>query len=179
MSKYSVLFEADRFHIVGPFRFPIFEDLTPGEGRKMEDLAKRNSKNVYESMKLARKIANDHKVKVKEALTILENIGSPEYQDYLFEYADDVEKLTNHSLSELEQKIEYVTIFMRFRGQVKLRPDDDWTRTTDWEVDDTEALTKKRLNQIYQLIIWERDGWPKQLPEGDAAEGNEAAAPAA
>jgi hypothetical protein len=96
----------------------------------------------------------------------LQNIGQEENQMYLFQYAEDVEKLTNSSFSELEQKIMHVTIFMRFRGQAKLPPSNEWVATTDWEEADTEALTKKRLNQIYDLMTWERDGWPKALPEG-------------
>ena len=43
MSKYSILFEGDDFREIGPFRFPIFEDLTPGESRRMEELSKQNS----------------------------------------------------------------------------------------------------------------------------------------
>lgn len=179
MSKYSVLFEAEEFYTIGPFRFPIFQDLTPGESRGMEAVNKKQSKNTYKSMKLAQKIARDHKLKSKEALEVLSNIGKEENQDYLFEYADDVEELTNGSLSELEQKIEYVTLFMRFRGQVKLPPSEEWTRTEDWTPADTEALTSKRLNQIYELITWERDGWPKTLAEegvGNVVEAEAAAA---
>lgn len=174
MSKYSILFEAEDFREIGPFRFPIFEDLTPGESRRMEELSKQNSKSTYESMKLARKIAYDHELKINDALAVLQNIGQDENQNYLFQYAEEVEKLTNASLSELEQKIKFVTIFMQFRGQVKLPPSDEWARTSDWVEEDTEALTKKRLNQIYELLLWERDGWPKALPEGKSApaEGN-------
>lgn len=176
MSKYSILFEGDGYQEIGPFRFPIFEDLTPGESRRMEELSKQNSKSTYESMKLARRIAKDHKLSIKEALDVLQNIGADENQAYLFEYAEEVERLTNSSLSELEQKIKHVTIFMRFRGQVKLPGSADWSPTTDWEEADTECLTKKRLNQIYELLLKERDGWP--LPEA-TDEGNEPAAKAA
>lgn len=174
MSKYSILFEGDDFREIGPFRFPIFEDLTPGESRRMEELSKQNSKATYESMKLARKIAIEHGLEINDALKVLENIGQRDNQDYLFQYAEDVEKLTNTSFSELEHKIKFVTIFMQFRGQVKLPPSDEWVRTSDWVEADTEALTKKRLNQIYELLLWERDGWPEALPAGKstAPEGN-------
>jgi hypothetical protein len=175
MTKYSILFEAERFHEIGPFRFPVYEDLTPGESRKIEELAKRNSRSTYESMKLARRIAHDHKLKISEALKVLENIGKADNQEYLFEYAEDVEKLTNHSLSELEQRIEYVTIFMRFRGQVKLPPSEEWARSDDWTTEDTEALTKKRLNQIYDLVLRERDGWPEAIAEGKSTAAKAAA----
>jgi len=160
MSKYSILFEAEKFHTIGPFRFPIFEDLTPGESRQMEAINKKQSKNTYKSMKLAQKIARDNKLKIKDALDVLSNIAMEENQEYLFKYADDVEELTNDALSELEMKVEYVTIFMRYRGQVKLPPSDSWEATSDWTHEDTDALTSKRLNQIFQLIKWERDGWP-------------------
>ena len=162
MSKYSILFEADKFHTIGPFRFPILEDLTPGESRQMELINKKQSKNTYKSMKLAQKIARDNKLKIKDALDVLSNIAIEENQEYLFKYADDVEELTNDSLSELDMKVEHVTIFMRYRGQVKLPPSDTWEATTDWTLEDTDALTSKRLNQIFNLITWERDGWPKE-----------------
>lgn len=162
MSKYSILFEADKFHTIGPFRFPVFEDLTPGESRGMETINKRQSKNTYKSMKLAQKIARENKLKIKDALDVLGNIARESNQEYLFKYAEDVEELTNDALSELELKIEYVTIFMRCRGQAKLPPSTDWTAAPDWTSADTEALTSKRLNQIYDLITWERDGWPQE-----------------
>lgn len=162
MSKYSILFEAEKFHTIGPFRFPVFEDLTPGESRGMEAINKKQSKNTYKSMKLAQKIARENKLKIKDALDVLANIAKEENQEYLFKYADDVEELTNDSLSELELKVEYVTIFMRYRGQAKLPPSEAWTPTSDWTVEDTEALTSKRLNQIFNLITWERDGWPSE-----------------
>lgn len=162
MSKYSILFEAEKYYLIGPFRFPIFEDLTPGESRGMELINKRQSKNTYKSMKLAQKIAKDNKMKIREALDVLSNIATENNQEYLFKYADDVEELTNESLSELELKVEYVTIFMRYRGQVKLPPSEEWQPTTDWSTEDTEALTSKRLNEIFNLITWERDGWPQE-----------------
>ena len=53
MSKYSILFEAERFHEIGPFRFPVYEDLTPGEAKRIEAMNKLQSKSTYKSMRLA------------------------------------------------------------------------------------------------------------------------------
>lgn len=163
MSKYSILFEADRFHEIGPFRFPIFEDLTPGEAKGIEALAKAQAKSTYRSMRLAKRIAADRGIEVKDALDILSEIGDEKHEKILFEYVEDIEALSEDSISATEQKIQYVTLFMKFRGEVKFPGEDIWTKTSDWTEEDTEAiLSKKVLDEIFQMILWERDGWPTE-----------------
>jgi hypothetical protein len=171
MSKYSILFETDRFHEVGPFRFPIFEDLNPGEAKGSELINKKQAKSTYKSMRLAQKISKTEKIKLKDALEILSNLGEEENQDYFFKYAEDVEALNQDSITVTEQKIAFVSLFMRFRGETKLPPSDKWTKTKDWEDADTEAMPQKLLDEVFQLFLWERDGWPA---EGKAQEETEA-----
>lgn len=166
MSKYSILFEAERFHEIGPFRFPVYEDLTPGEAKGIEALNKLQSKSTYKSMRLAQRIANDRKIPVKEALEVLSHISEEENADVLFKYADDVEALSAESISATEQKIQFVTLFMKYRGETKLPPnnsiDDNWNKTTDWKEIDTEGMPTKLLEKVFDMILWERDGWPTE-----------------
>lgn len=161
MSKYSVLFEAERFHEIGPFRFPVYEDLTPGEAKHIEALTKKQSKSTYRSMRLAQRIAKERDIPVKEALNLLSKLGDPENEDLLYQYAEEVEALSADSISAVEQKIDYVTVFMKYRGQSKLPGSDQWTETRDWQQEDTEVVPTKLLDQIFEFILWERDGWPK------------------
>lgn len=165
MSKYSVLFDSDRYHEVGPFRFPIYEDLTPGERIQAEALNKKESKSTYKSIKIAQKIAADRKISNKAALELLGKLGEPENEDLFFNYSDEIEALSTESLSPTEQKVAYVTLFMKYRGETRLPPSPKWTRTQDWTDADTAVIPGKILDGIFQLFLWERDGWP--------AEGNE------
>jgi hypothetical protein len=167
MSKYSILFEADRFEEIGPFRFPIFEDLTPGEAKGSEIINKKQAKSTYKSMRLAQKIAKTEKITLKAAIDVLSTLGDDAHQDLFFKYSEDVEALNEDSLTPTEQKISFVTLFMRFRGETKLPPSSSWTRTKDWEDADTESMPSKILNEVFELFIKERDGWPA---EGNAPE---------
>lgn len=175
MSKYaSILFSPEKYHEIAPFRFPVYEELAPGEAKGAEALNKKQSKSTYKSMRLAQRIAQDRKVTAKEALDILGKLGEDENQDLFFKYAEEVEALSVDSLSPTEQKIAYVTLFMRFRGETRIPPSKQWTRTSDWEEADTEAMPGKLLNAVFDLFTWERDGWPA---EGNSEEP-EVSAPA-
>lgn len=70
------------------------------------------------------------------------------------------------SIGAMEQKIEYATLFMRFRGEVKLPKSREYTKVTDWTDEDTEAIPNKLLDKINEFIAWEQSGWP-------VAEGND------
>jgi hypothetical protein len=60
MSKYaSVLFDTDEYHRIGPFRFPIYHALLPGEAKGIERLARLQTKSTYRTIKLAQRIAKD------------------------------------------------------------------------------------------------------------------------
>ena len=167
MSKYSILFEAERFHEIGPFRFPVYEDLTPGEAKGAEQLNKRQSKSTYKSMRLAQKVAHDRKITLKEALVLLGNLADEENQDLFFKYAEEVEALSEDSLTLTEQKIAFVSLFMKFRGETKLPPSSTWTKTKDWEEADTESMPTKLLDGVFNLFMWERDGWPVEGNESE------------
>ena len=58
---------------------------------------------------------------------------------------------------------------MKHRGFVKLPASTGWSQTDDWAESDTEVLPTKVLEEIFQLILWERDGWPKEASEEEAA----------
>lgn len=168
MSKYSLLFEADSYHEIGPFRFPIYHDFTPGESRAFDKLNKSFASGTYVSMQLARRIAQEHKLKPQDALKILGTISAEENQEYLFQYAEDVQKLADGVVGEGEQQARVVTFFMQQRGEVRT-PEGDWVRTEDWSEEDTDKVPGKLIREIYTLIMWERNGWPA----ANSAEGNE------
>lgn len=165
MAKYSILFGTTKYHGIGPFRFPVYEDLTPGETRGMELINKKQAKSTYRSMKLAQRIAKEQKIAIKEAIEVLANLSADENESILYQYAEEIEKLSEDTSSVTEHKIELVTLFMQYRGQVQMPGEDEWTHTTDWSDKDTETMPGKLLENIFQLMFWERDGWP--------AEGNE------
>jgi hypothetical protein len=170
MSKYTgLLFPVDQYHQIGPFRFPVYNDLVPGEARDIESIMKEQSRSFYKSLKLAQRIAKDKKIPVKAAMDLLSTLDTEKGQQLVLDYADDLEALTENTLGETEQQIKFVTVLMRYRGQVQ-DASSTWNPTTDWAEEDTLLIPKKILAAIFQFIFWERDGWPK--------EGNDQAAPA-
>lgn len=171
MPKYaSILFSPSEYHEIGPFRFPIYHDLVPGESKGIEDISRRQSKSTFRSIKLAQRIAKDKGVSTKEALDLLTRAGDDEHQDILYDYAGDLEELQRETVGATEQQIAFVTLFMRYRGEAKLPRTKDWTRLEDWSDDDTEAMPSKLMQEVFTLLTWERDGWPEPEAAGNEPE---------
>lgn len=171
MSKYgSLLFPTpDQFHEIGPFRFPIHKELRPGELIGMEKIDRQQSKATLAQMKLVRRIARDRKISPNEAQDLLSNMSNDENADLLFDYIEEFGEVQNAGVSPTQTQLSYVTLLIQYRGQVKLPKARDYTQTRDWSAEDTEALPSDLRRDIYQFILWERDGWPE--PEGNAVEG--------
>lgn len=175
MSKYaSLLFSPEEYYEIGPFRFPIYHDLVPGEARGIEVLARKQSKHTFSSIKLAQKIAKDRRITTQEAIELLGN-NDEQNQDIFYEYASELEELQQLSVGAVEQKIEYATLFMKFRGEVKLPKAREYTKVSDWTDQDTESIPNKLLDKINQFISWEQSGWPVQ--EGNDQAGTEETPP--
>lgn len=166
MSKYaSLLFAPDEHHKVGPFRFPVYHDLVPGEAKGLEAISRKQSRHTFSSIKLAQKIAKDKKITTKEAVDLL-GASNEDNQDIFYEYAHELEELQQMSMGAAEQKISMATLFLRYRGEVLLPETKEWKTLSDWQEEDTENIPWKLLEQIVDFITWERDGWPEK-------EGNE------
>lgn len=163
MSKYaSLLFQPEQYHEIGPFRFPVYHDLVPGEAKVMDEVTRNSSQNTFKSITIAKKIAKAKGISTKEAINLLSNIGQTEdTEDFVYEFAPELEELNSGGITETELKIIFVTLFMQYRGEVQLNGKKKWEKTDDWATEDTESMPTPLLNEVYDLIIWERDGWPK------------------
>ena len=163
MSKYaSLLFQPEKYHEIGPFRFPVYNDLVPGEAKVMDEITRENSQNTFKSISIAKKIASSKGISTKEAVELLSTIGqSEDTEDFVYEFAQELEDLNTGGLSDVELKITFVTLFMKYRGEVQLNGKKKWEKTDDWATDDTEAMPTSLMNDIHEFIMWERDGWPK------------------
>ena len=161
MSKYTgLLFSAEEYHVIGPFRFPIYKDLVPGEAKGIEDISRDSSKATYASLKLAQKIAKDQNISVKDAVEMMSKGQMDENSDILYKYADELQDLTEAQISQTQQFADFATLAMRYRGEVMLPGKKQWIKTTDWTDEDTNQIPTKMLAEIYQFMLWERDGWP-------------------
>lgn len=161
MSKYSaLLFKPEVYKEIGPFRFPVYHDLVPGEAKGIEEFSKKQSRSTFKSIKLAQRIAKDKGITTKEAVELLGKVGS-EDTDLVYEYATELDDLQVDGISAVQQKVEFVTLFMQYRAESKL-DGDEWLQLKDWQTEDTEAMPSKLLDQVFELILWERDGWPKE-----------------
>lgn len=161
MSKYaSILFSPEKYHEIGPFRFPVYNDLVPGEAKGIEALSRKQSRSTFASIKLAQRIAKDKEITTKEAIELLSNTGE-DNQEVLYDYATELEEMQRNSIGAVEQQVAFVTLFMQHRAEVKLPKAKDWERIPDWSEADTEAMPTKLMEEVFQLITWERDGWPE------------------
>lgn len=166
MSKYaSLLFSPTKYHNIGPFRFPVYEDLIPGESKKIEEYSRQQSRSTLRSLKLAKKIAQDRNITTKEAVELLSK--TDENEDLLYDYAAELEEAQNSGAGAVEQKIAFVTLFMKYRAEVMLPKSKEWTQLNDWSDQDTEQMPSKLLEAVFQLLMWEKDGWPE--PEGKSS----------
>ena len=162
MSKYSsLLFAPEKYHEIGPFRFPVFNDLVPGEAKRIEEISRLQSAATFKSIKLAQKIAKDKNIKTKEAIDLLSNVTEADNEDLMMNYAEELEELNNSGVGAVAQQIEYVTLFMQYRGEVKMPGDTEYIKTPDWTMEDTEAMPQKYMAEISEMIGWEREGWPE------------------
>jgi hypothetical protein len=172
MSKYaSLLFSPEKYHEIGPFRFPIYHDLVPGEAKGIEALGRKQAKSTFRSVKLAQRIAKDKGISTKAALELLGE-QTEETQDILLDYATELEELQRDSIGVVEQQVAFVTLFMQYRGEAKLPKAKDWQKLEDWTEADTEAIPTKYVEEIFRLLTWERDGWPTPS-EGNDPEDEE------
>jgi hypothetical protein len=172
MAKYTgVLFTAEQYHEIGPFRFPIFKDLTPGEIKAISAIEKASAQVQLGSMELARKIAKENSITNKQALEVLSNASAPENEELIYSYLPELTKLNEAAEDDIDTLVKYGTVLMQYRGEVKLPGEDAYTKTTDWTTEDTEGVHRGVLEAMRQFILWERDGWPNS--EGTV--GNEPA----
>lgn len=164
MSRYSKLFFQEKeYHEILPFRFPIYKDLVAGEAEGVEDIARKQAQNTYSLLKIAKSVAKKRKISVKEALDLLSNTDSD--NEVLYEHAEELAEIQKESSTATEQQIEMVTLFLRYRGEV--REDEGWSETRDWTREDTLQIPNKMLNDIFLFINWERNGWPEEDNQGN------------
>ena len=165
MSKYSkIFFGQKKYYDIKPFRFPIYNDLVAGEIEGIEDTAKKQANNTYSMLKIAKSVATKQDIPVQEALDALSDMEGN--QDLLFDYVDELAEIQSQGQSVSEMKIETVTLFMRYRAELKDKG--KWIQLPDWEMDDTREMPRKLLDEIFTFVDWERNGWP----ESDEADQN-------
>ena len=159
MSKYSKLFFQEKeYHDIGPFRFPIYEDLVAGEAEGVENIARKQAQNTYTLLKIAKAVSKKKKISVKAALEILSDAESD--NEVLYDYAEELADIQKDSATVAEQQIEMTTLFLRFRGEVK--DEEGWTTVPDWSREDTLSIPSKLLSEVFEFINWERNGWPEE-----------------
>lgn len=173
MSKYaSLLFGPEEYHAIGPFRFPVYHDLVPGESKGIEAIMRKQSRTTFAMVKLAQRVAKDKGISTKDAVDLLSQSDELN-QELLYDYAAEIDELQRSTVSDTETKVSYVTLFMRYRAEVKLPKARDWQKLEDWEEEDTEKMPSKLLQSIYEFVLWERDGWPETAPSGKSSTEDE------
>ena len=168
MSKYSkIFFGQKKYHDIQPFRFPIYNDLVAGEIEGIEALARKQASNTYALLKIAKDVAQKQDIPVQDALDALSDVDSN--QELLFEYVDELALIQTQGQSVSEMKIETVTLFMRYRAELKER--NKWVQVPDWEMADTREMPRRLLDDIYDFVDWERNGWPED-DDSEEDQGN-------
>lgn len=160
MTYASVLFPAVRYAEVGPFRFPIYEALLPGENRAFHALNMKQTQGSYKSIKLAQKIAKDLKITTKEALDKLSAGKDPANEDMLYNYVEELAEMQNNTMSDEEKEEAYAFIFIQQRGEFSMPGVKDPIPGSKWTQEDMNRTPSTLISAIYKLVLCERDGWP-------------------
>lgn len=169
MSKYSKLYFGEKvYHDIEPFRFPVYKDLVAGEAEGVEEVARKQASNTYGLLKIAKSLAAKKDIPVKEALNLLGTADGVEDDEHIYEYIEELSAIQSESTNVAEQKILMVTLFMRYRAEVKERG--KWSLLPDWTEEDTRSMPSRMLDSIFEFIGWERNGWPEDTEE---SEGND------
>lgn len=163
MSKYaSLLFAPTEFHEIAPFRFPVYRDLVPGEAKGIEEMTREQSRSTFKSIKIAQRIAKARGITTKEAVELLSTLGDGENEETVFEFAEELEELNRDQVGNVETQVAFVTLFMQYRAEAQINGKKKWEKLSDWTTDDTESMPTSVMTEIFQLILWERDGWPTE-----------------
>jgi hypothetical protein len=173
MSYASVLFPPVRHVEVGPFSFPVYEALLPGENRAFHALNMKQTQGSYKSIKLAQKIAKDLKITTKEALDKLSAGKDPKNEELLYNYIEELSEMQNNTISDEEKEEAYVFNFIQQRGEFRLPGKSEAIPGSKWTQEDMNRTPSTLISAIYKLILCERDGWPTTEDED---EGNDSAA---
>lgn len=174
MAKYAnLLFSAEEYYKIGPFRFPVYNDMTPGEVKAINAIEKTLSQSRLDSMELARKIAKENNMSNKEALDILANASDPNNEDIIYSYLPELTKINEAAEDDIDTLVKYCTVLMIHRGEVKLPNETEYQQTRDWTEEDTERVHRSVLQKMRQFIFWERDGWPAKEADLEEPVGNE------
>tara|TARA_B100000925_G_scaffold241669_1_gene190964 strand:- start:3767 stop:4273 length:507 start_codon:yes stop_codon:yes gene_type:complete len=168
MSKYSkIFFGKKEYYDIEPFRFPVYKDLVAGEIEGIEEVARKQAKNTYALLKIAKDVAVKQDIPVQDALDALSDVNSN--QELLYDYVEELAEIQTQGQSVSEQKIQTVSLFMRYRAELKDKS--KWVQVPDWEEADTREMPSRLLDEIYEFVDWERNGWPVEGAE-EEAEGN-------
>tara|TARA_R100001509_G_C4844361_1_gene207750 strand:- start:166 stop:651 length:486 start_codon:yes stop_codon:yes gene_type:complete len=159
MSKYSNLFFSEKeYYEILPFRFPIYKDLVAGEAEGVENIARNQAQNTYTLLKIAKQLSKKKKISVKEALDILSDADSD--NEIIYDYAEELAEVQRKGSTVAEQQIEMVTLFVKYRGEIE--QGDKWAPVEDWTREDTLAMPTRLMNDVFEFVNWERNGWPEE-----------------
>lgn len=166
MSKYSkIFFGKKEYYEIEPFRFPIYKDLVAGEIEGIEEVARKQAKNTYALLKIAKDVATKQDIPVQDALDALSDVNSN--QELLYDYVEELAEIQTQGQSMSEQKIQTVSLFMKYRAELKERS--KWVQVPDWEEADTREMPSRLMDEIYEFVEWERNGWPTEDEEEESA----------
>ena len=78
----------------------------------------------------------------------------------IYDYAEELSEVQKAGATVAEQQIEMATLFLRHRGE--LQDGSNWVTLPDWTREDTLSIPSKVMNQIFEFVNWERNGWPEE-----------------
>ncbi len=163
-SKYaSVLFQQKEVYDIGPFRFPVYETLTPTESRAYGEYQKAAAAKQLKSVTFARTKAKELGLKTREVLNALRDPNNELHDDLIYDNVEQFNKLQDESDLTQERNVFIMTV-MQSRGSVKLPPEGEYIKTKDWTLEDTLGLLSV-ADDIFEFINWEISGWPPTTTE--------------
>lgn len=157
MSKYSFLVaakEPEYFPVTEALRLKKYGGWLVGESIEREEISKAQNQNTLKLLQLARKIATSRNISLDEAFALLQG-GNFADNEAISEFADEMFTLVSNGYGAEMANAKIITAFMRSRGEGFI--EEQWTRLSDWSMDDTKELDKPLASDILDFINKEQE----------------------
>lgn len=155
-NKYAgLLFNVEEYIEIAPFRFPVYNDITPGEARKIRELQKTNTDIMEKTFKLAKRISEEEGIEPEEAYELLGRLSNDDKTSkrIIFKYMDEVNRINNSQGAEVDELAAYCTVIIQMRGEVLING--EWVKTDDWTQAQTDNVPTQTLKAIQNYMLTE------------------------
>jgi len=157
MSKYSFLLaskEDQYFQLTPAIRLKKRGGWLVAEAIEQEEISKAQSQATIRAVQLAKRIATAKGIALDEALALLQGGAEVSDLELLSDYTEETLQMISSGGSAEAGNARLVTTFIRCRGEGLIG--EEWAPLSDWELADTEQMTRPIIQKAMEFIIAEQ-----------------------